>query len=410
MILHELPPTAGLPPRFGDLLAFSGSDDLEGALAGFLGVPNVQLVSRASDGLVVALEYLKTRTPRRTVIIPAYTCPIVVVAAKQAGCRVIACDTVAGGFDLDLDHLAALVDSDTLCIVVTHYGGAMTDVARVRNFARAISSDICIIEDAAQAFGAQWQGEPAGTLGDIGIYSFGVGKGLTIFQGGGLVARDPEIRRGLRTAAKRLVRQSRGMEAWRAVELALYHLLYNPTGLALAYGAPLRFWLARGNPEQAIGDEIPSHIPLRSVGEFRRRVGVQALRRFPAHLEEVRQRNRALVRLLESTPSRLTPYVGKGDPTGFFLFAMTTTPADLDAVLAPAWRAGIGITKLFIYTIGGYKALASALEPSATPNAERLAATTLTITTSNFTTAADMSAIVKATASEPREPARSGKV
>src|SRR6266849_6492776 len=104
-MFHELPPTAGLPPRFGDLLSFWGSDDLEGALAAYLGVPEVQLESSASACLVVALEYLKTRTSRRTVIVPGYTCPLVVIAAKQAGCRVIACDTVPGGFDLDLDHL-----------------------------------------------------------------------------------------------------------------------------------------------------------------------------------------------------------------------------------------------------------------------------------------------------------------
>ena len=95
----------------------------------FLGIDEFQLESRASACLVIALEYLKTRTARRTVVIPAYTCPIVVVAAKQAGCRVIACDTIAGGFDLD--HLATLIDSDTLCIVVTHYGGALTDIARI---------------------------------------------------------------------------------------------------------------------------------------------------------------------------------------------------------------------------------------------------------------------------------------
>jgi perosamine synthetase len=397
MMFHELPPTAGLPPRFSDLLALSGSDDLEGALAGFIGVPEAQLESSASACLVIALEYLKSRTSRRTVIIPAYTCPLVVIAAKQAGCRVAACDTVTGAFDLDLDHLGRLIGDDTLCVIATHYGGALTDAARIRNFVRSISSDIFVIEDAAQAFGARWGNEAVGTQSDIGIYSLGVGKGLTIYKGGCLVARDPDVRAGLRTTGKRLVPTAFGIEARKAIELVFYHLLYNPNGLALAYGVPRRFWLARGRPERAIGDEHAPRIVLHRVGGFRRRVGVRSLQSLALHIEDARRRRQELAHLLENSRSRLKPYLGSGEATGLFLFAMADTVADLKAVLTKAWPAGIGITKLFMFAIGGYEALSSMLIPSLTPNADRLAATTLTITTSGFMTATDLSTIVSMT-------------
>lgn len=400
-MFHELPPTAGLPPQLGELLALSGSDDLEAALAAFLGVPAVQLESSASACLVIALDYLKTRTSRRTVIIPGYTCPLVVIAAKQAGCRVIACDTVADGFDLDLNHLGRLTGPDTLCVIATHYGGALTDVARVANFVRDVSNEISVIEDAAQALGARWGSETVGTLGDIGVYSLGVGKGLTIYKGGALVARDPEVRAGLRAAAKRLVHPSFAMEARRTIELVFYHLLYNPHGLALAYGAPRRYWLARGKQERAIGDEHASTVALHPVGQFRRRMGVRSLRRLASHLQDSRERRRTLAHMLAGAGSRLKPFLGREEPTALFLFAMTESAADLDAVLAKAWSAEIGVTKLFMHAIGRYEALLPMLEPSSTPNAERLAATTLTITTSRFMTAADMSAIVGAVALEP---------
>ena len=284
-MFHELPPTAGLPPRLGDLLAVSGSDDFEGAIAAFLGVPGVQLESSASACIVIAIEYLKTRTSRRTIIVPGYTCPLVVIAAHQAGCRVVACDTVAGGFDLDLEHLGQLIGPDTLWVMPTHYGGALTDVARVRDFVRALSPEIFVIEDAAQAFGAHWEGEAVGTHGDIGVYSFGVGKGLTIYKGGCLAARDPDVRAGLQAASRRLVPPSSGLEARKTIELILYHLVYNPVGLVFAYGAPRRYWLARGRPERAIGDEHAPQIPLYRVGRFRRRIGVRSLPRLAAHLE-----------------------------------------------------------------------------------------------------------------------------
>jgi perosamine synthetase len=377
-------------------MALSGSDDLAGAIAAFLGAGEVQLESSATACLVIALDYLKTRTSRRTVIISGYTCPLVVIAAKQAGCRVVACDTAPGGFDLDLDHLGRLIGPDTLAVIPTHYGGALTDVERVRNVVRAISPDIAIIEDAAQAFGARWGGKAVGIESDIGIYSFGVGKGFTIFKGGGLVAHDADIRAGLRAASARLVQPSFGMEARRTIELVFYHLLYNPHGLVFAYGRPRRHWLARGKPERAIGDEHSPNVVLHPVGRFRRRVGVRSLPRLAAHIADARARRQALAHVLETSQSRFKPYLGTGEPNGLFLFAMADTPADLDAVLAKAWTAPLGITKLFMHAIGRYEAMIPMLEPSATPNAERLAATTLTITTSGFMTAADMTAIAEA--------------
>jgi perosamine synthetase len=398
IMFRELPPTAGLPPRMRDLFAPSGSDHLENALAKYLGAADFQLECRGSAALVIALTYLRTRSARRTIIIPAYTCPIVVVAARQAGCRVIACDTVAGGFDLDLSHLERLIDSDTLCVIVTHYGGALADASRVSEFVRRMSPEIYVIEDAAQAFGATVEGVAVGTRSDIGIFSFGAGKGLTLYQGGGLVAPDPEIRSGLRATSRRLVKPSRSAETQRVAELAFYHFLYNPIGLYGAYGAPLRYHLARGEPERAIGDEMPDRVALETVGTFRRRFGINALQRYSAHIDASRQRSGMLAHALQERASRVKPYRSRGEPTALFLFATTQTPADLDAILANCWRAGLGVTKLFMHAIGGYARIRDAIEPSDTPNAVQLAATTLTLTTSGYATANDVKAAVEALA------------
>jgi hypothetical protein len=72
-------------------------------------------------------------------------------AAAAAGLKCVACDTAAGGFDLNPDHLSRLVDADTLAVLLTHYGGVLTDVERVPAIATAIAPDVKIIEDAAQA-------------------------------------------------------------------------------------------------------------------------------------------------------------------------------------------------------------------------------------------------------------------
>ena len=144
-------------------------------------------------------------------------------------------------------NLARLVDARTLAVVPTHYGGALTDIGRVRAVAAAISRDIAIVEDAAQAFGATWQGTSVGLAGDIGVFSFGAGKGFTIYEGGGLVARDARTMQGLRQVAAEMSSGSVLGEAWRASLLAGYHAFYNPMGLRFVFGAQKRFWLARGD-------------------------------------------------------------------------------------------------------------------------------------------------------------------
>src|SRR5438094_1325984 len=128
---------------------------------------------------------------RRTVVIPAYTCPLVALAVARAGMRVRLCDTAPDRFDLDPGALHAVCDDDTLCIVPTHLGGAVANLEPVLDV--AVRRDAYVIEDAAQALGATWRGRPVGTIGDAGFYSLARGKGLTLFEGGVLVAREPSF-------------------------------------------------------------------------------------------------------------------------------------------------------------------------------------------------------------------------
>jgi len=192
----EVPPTAGLPPRFGDLLPFAGPS-LAAQAAQFLGVDEVQIECSGSAALVVALTALKRRSPRTSVIVPAYTCPLVAIAVAHCGLKLRLCDLLPGGIDMDPAALAALCDDDTLAIVPTHLAGRIADVDTAIACARGVGA--WVIEDAAQALGARFaDGRAVGTRGDIGFFSLAVGKGLTTFEGGLLIARDASLRAELR--------------------------------------------------------------------------------------------------------------------------------------------------------------------------------------------------------------------
>ena len=279
--LPTVPPTAGLPLRLADLRPW-GDADLAGLLAQWLGLPEVQLECSGTSALMVALRTLKSLSPGRSeVIVPAYTCPLVALAVAQCGLQLRLCDLRADALDMDPQALRALCGGQTLAILPTHLCGRVADVAMALNCARAVGA--YVIEDAAQAlgakFGARLDGQPVGTLGDIGFYSLAVGKGLTTFEGGVLIARDAALREALRATSERTVRPSSWWELRRSIELLGYATLYRPAGLHLAYGAPLRQSLARNDWVEAAGDDFDDFIPQHRLGRWRQRVGARALRR-----------------------------------------------------------------------------------------------------------------------------------
>ena len=391
-MLRELPPTSGLPPRLGDLFARKPRGLLEHGIAQVLDGAMVQVECSGTACLVIALETLKSRSPRRSVIVPAYTCPLVVLAAAKAGLKVLACDLEPGRFDLDETHLKQLVSADTLCVVATHLGGWLTDVGRLR---RTLPAGVWVIEDAAQAFGARQHGRAAGTAGDIGFYSFALGKGFTTYEGGALVAQTQEMRAALRQTAQSL-RQQRGSPEWfRCVEFAAFHLLYNGPGLWLAYGATKNFWLRRGDEVRAVGDYFDNEIPLHRVSNWRKGAAALALRRFPAHIAATKASRERLLAALAAVPGVDLHLPRPGDqPNGVFALATLASAARCEAVLRRLWRSPLGVSKLFARVLGDYDYLAGKLAPTKTPNARDIAARTVTITTSPWLRDADIAEIV----------------
>lgn len=383
--LGEVPPTAGLPPRFADLFGGGESRDFGRAIGQLLGVEDVMIEASGTACLLIAFEHLRRSSARRTVIVPAYTCPLVVLAAARAGLKVIACDTVREGFELDLHHLERIIGRDALCIVPTHYGGALTDVRRLTSFLALRSEKIAVIEDAAQAFGATVSGRTVGMDGDIGIFSFGAGKGFTIFEGGCLASRNTGLMQDLRAVSRQLTHPAPVIEALKCVQLVGYHMLYNPIGLRLVYGAPKRYWLGRGDEIRAAGDHFDADFGLHHVGAWRRTVGVRALPRLAVHLAAARATFDRICRNLSDIPN-IKVHVPQPhqQPTATFVFVTLPSTERAVAAITALWRSRLGVAKMFAHAIGDYPYLAGKLQPSDTPNARDLARRTITISTSGI--------------------------
>jgi len=381
-----------MPLLWHDFLPATSKPDLETMLSQFLGVPFVQVECSGTACLVIALELLKQLSPRRTVLIPAYTCPLVPLAVAHAGLQVRLCDTRPDSFDMDLDCLRRQCDDSILCVVPTHLGGLVSDLEPVVQMARQAGA--YVIEDAAQALGATWRGKTVGTVGDIGFYSLARGKGLTVYEGGILVAQNAQLRSGLREISQGIAGSRPGIELLRLIQLVGYCLLYNPTALSLAYGAPLRYWLSKGDPVRAVGDDFSEDIPLHKMSSLRKLVAASALKRLPETLAGNVERGQRRAADLNSIPGlKVIADSPDGRGTWPFLTVLCDTAEARDLALAELWSKGLGVSRLFIHDLAGYPFLARVVPSVPMPNARSLSARTLTISNSAWLTDSDFSRI-----------------
>lgn len=347
-----VPPTAGLPLQLGDLWPWGGGS-LAGQLAAWLGVEAVQLECSGTSALMVALRSLKALSPQRSeVVAPAYTCPLVALAIAQCGLQLRLCDLRADALDMDPVCLQRLCSERTLAVLPTHLCGRVADVDAALQCARAVGA--YVIEDAAQALGARSDAASVGLKGDIGFFSLAVGKGLSTFEGGVLLAREPSMRAALR-AAGAATRFSPWWELRRSIELLGYAMLYRPCGLRMAYGKPLEKSLSRGDWVEAAGDDFDDFIAQHRLGRWRQSVGAKALRRLAAfHQQTSKQAGLRIAQLQASGLEVVQDAVPGAQGVWPVILLRMPSQQARDAVLRTHWGGGWGLSLPFVHVLPDY--------------------------------------------------------
>lgn len=391
---YEVPPTAGLPLAWSDLVP-SGLQ-LESALAEIVGVQkeNIVVASSGTACLLAALTTLKSKSSRRNVIVSGYTCPLVALAIAQAGLNIVLCDVTSDrldSFDMDNNQLKRLCNSDTLCVIATHLGGLPCDIETIVPIAKQVGA--YVIEDAAQALGASLNGQSVGTFGDIGVFSLTRGKGLTIYEGGFLFAGDASLLEELVETINRLQvcdKTSESIEeSTKVAQLLGYAHLYNPVGLSLVYGSPLRSALAANDIVKAVGDDLAGAIRVNPVGPYRKSIGAKASTRFAAFLNSNQRRAKGRIsRLRTLNIEGLSVIEETEGSSGSWPFISITCPSQTwrDNALERLWTSGLGVTRLFARDLAGYDYLGEVVAKVDVPNSKRLAARSFTISNSHWLT------------------------
>jgi dTDP-4-amino-4,6-dideoxygalactose transaminase len=166
-------------------------EEFEQAFARFCGVDHAVAVSSGTAALHLALLAYGCG-PGDEVILPSLNFVAAANAVVHTGATPVLCD-VFGESDLNLDpaDVEAAVSERTKALLVLHYGGHPCDVDAVLDIAGR--RGLGVIEDAAHAPGASWNGQACGTLGDIGCFSFFSNKNLPVGEGGMVVTKDLEL-------------------------------------------------------------------------------------------------------------------------------------------------------------------------------------------------------------------------
>jgi dTDP-4-amino-4,6-dideoxygalactose transaminase len=179
-------------------------EELERALAAYTGARHAIACASGSDAILLALMALNIG-PDDEVICPSYTFFATASAVWRLGAEPVFVDIEPGTFNLDPRRIESLITPQTRAIIPVHLFGqcaAMDEIGRV-----AEKHNLAIVEDACQSIGASYAGRAAGTLGDIGCFSFYPTKNLGGIGDGGFLTTDRDD-----LAAKLRLLRVHGME------------------------------------------------------------------------------------------------------------------------------------------------------------------------------------------------------
>ena len=165
-------------------------DEFEANFARYCGTAYALAVSNGTTGLHLALATLGLQ-PGDEVIIPDLTFVATANAVAYTGATPILADIDADTLCIDPMSVKSLISERTKAIIPVHLYGHPADMDALMEI--GVAHGVDIIEDAAEAHGAEYKGRRVGGLGKCGVFSFYGNKVITTGEGGMLTTNDQEF-------------------------------------------------------------------------------------------------------------------------------------------------------------------------------------------------------------------------
>lgn len=199
----------------------------EQTFADFCGVKHAATCCNGTVALHLALMALGVK-PKDEVIVPTLTFVATANAVTYCGARPVFVDSEPDTWNMNPDLIEAKITPRTRGIVVVHLYGHPADMEPIMCIAR--HHDLFVIEDAAEAHGAEYKGRRIGSIGDVATFSFYGNKIITTGEGGMVVTNDDS----LMTKVRQL--KGQGMDPNRRYWFPTVGYNYRMTNVAAAIG------------------------------------------------------------------------------------------------------------------------------------------------------------------------------
>ncbi|GFH38255.1 aminotransferase class I/II-fold pyridoxal phosphate-dependent enzyme [Streptomyces pacificus] len=195
-------PHAGAEEREGLLRALdqegwwrnggSEVDCFEREFAALHGAPHAVATTNGTHALELALSVLGVG-PGDEVVVPAFTFIASSLAVQRLGAVPVPADVHPDTYCIDVEATAQLITPRTKAVMPVHMAGQVADLDALADLAGA--TGVAVLQDAAHAHAARWQGRRMGEFGSMAAFSFQNGKLMTAGEGGALLLPDGESHR-----------------------------------------------------------------------------------------------------------------------------------------------------------------------------------------------------------------------
>ena len=195
------PPWPPVYPETGDQIreiymsrkwSFYGEKEVEfnRAFAEYTGAAGCAMMANGTVTLEVAMQAMGIG-PGDEVIVPAHTWLATGEAVVVCGATPVIVDIEPDTLCMDPEKIEEAITPRTKAIIPVHLFGSMADMDRIMPIAR--KHGLKVIEDCAHMHGGRWNGKHAGTIGDVGSFSFQQSKGMSSGEGGACITMDPAL-------------------------------------------------------------------------------------------------------------------------------------------------------------------------------------------------------------------------
>tara|TARA_Y100001935_G_scaffold249425_1_gene248023 strand:+ start:644 stop:1891 length:1248 start_codon:yes stop_codon:yes gene_type:complete len=219
--------------------------ELERELESFLNVKNAFCVNQARVGVYLALKAV-IKGEKNEIILSPYTIFDVVNMVLCAGGKPVFVDIEKSSCNIDPNLIEEAISEKTAAVMATHLHGVSCDMKLISKICK--KNKIYLIEDSAQAFGVPYDNKMLGTIGDIGVYSFGLFKTVNSFFGGAVVSNNKNLIEDMKSFASDFTPNPRSKLIKRIFQSLIFDIAAHPIVFKTITFWVFRYGYLTGNP------------------------------------------------------------------------------------------------------------------------------------------------------------------